>query len=93
MLGESQEEVVADVLRAECDLVRVFERQLLGLVVALARFVVMDVVEFLVADAIVSADGRIEIRSERTTVQPRNPDTDKRFLSERETAHLAEGCH
>ena len=57
--GEPREEIVVDVLRAQRDLVRVLERQLLALVETLACFVVVDLDELLVADSVVSADGRI----------------------------------
>jgi hypothetical protein len=57
--GEPREEIVLDVLRAQRNLVRVLERQLLAFVEALACFVVVDLDELLVADSVISADGRI----------------------------------
>jgi hypothetical protein len=74
-LGEPPEELVVDVFAAERDLVCVLERELLAFVVELARAVVVDVDQLGVVDAVVSADGRIEIRSERAPVQAGNPDT------------------
>jgi hypothetical protein len=72
-LGESSEELIAYVLAAEGDPVGIFERKLLAVVVVVARLVVVDVIQLVVADAVVSADGRIEIRSERASVQTGDP--------------------
>jgi hypothetical protein len=91
MRGEPREEIIADVLRAQRDLVRVLERQLLALVVPLARLVVVDLDELLVVDPVVSADRRIQVRSEGTTVQPGDPDADERLLSERKATHITVG--
>jgi hypothetical protein len=91
MRGEPREEFIADVLRAQRDLVRVLERKLLALVVPLARLEVVDLDELLIVDPVVSADRRIQVRSERTTVQPGDPDADERLLSERKAPHLTVG--
>jgi hypothetical protein len=87
---EALEEGIGHFFRSSRDAIRVFECDALTLVVVRTLRVAVNVVELLVADTIVSADGRVEVTSEWAAVERRNADTDECLLVEADASSLCE---